>query len=66
VHGRLGAGGLGVGTVLMQSLGLVRLGCWLLLLLAAAGNWLLRALLGPRAVPVMGFAKISLALGAGL
>ena len=70
VHDRLGAGGLVVGTLalLLGLLGLAAgLGGLLLLLVAAAGlraagNYLLRTLLGPRTVPVVGLAKISLAL----
>jgi len=70
VHDRLGAGGLVVGTLalLLGLLGLAAgLGGLLLLLAAAAGlraagNYLLRTLLGPRTVPVVGLAKISLAL----
>ena len=70
VHDRLGAGGLVVGTLalLVSLLGLAAgLGGLLLLLAAAAGlraagNYLLRTLLGPRTVPVVGLAKISLAL----
>ena len=70
VHDRLGAGGLVVGTLalLLGLLGLAAgLGGLLLLLAAAAGlraagNYLLRTLFGPRTVPVVGLAKISLAL----
>ena len=72
VHDRLGAGGLVVGTLALLLLGLLGLaaglGGLLLLLVAAAaglraaGNYLLRTLLGPRTVPVVGLAKISLAL----
>ena len=71
VHDRLGAGGLVVGTLalLLGLLGLAAgLGGLLLLRAAAAaglraaGNYLLRTLLGPRTVPVVGLAKISLAL----